>query len=341
MCRNHFFDTTKDSHNLAMEILSFLKKWGMSEDVRIFTGGSCYSLAKEGILRRDESHPEKYTEGLAGIDRNGKSLWKSFSNPERLLDMTFEGPFCLLLRHHEYEVNLEKVSDEAREILSPKASEYKGRATDFENGLEAYVNELAGYVNELIENGAGWDPAEYDSYEEWLSQNEFDDMSDLHLEPEDIKGALFDLSPNVKYLDLSSKYVPFEHSPYEEYLDYYPYEEYLDYSPSEEYFDFSPSEEHLDFSPSEEYFDFSSKEEYFSSKEEYFEFLTKAASAREAKIAEYFEDILCEEEPVLEETFFDDGTIADRIISEFDDLLEKYGLWYELGFNWSLTAHRL
>lgn len=38
--------------------------------------------------------------------------------------------------------------------------------------------------------------------------------------------------------------------------------------------------------------------------------------------------------------YYNNGTVAQHIIHEFDALLESYGLWYELGFDWSLTAYR-
>lgn len=41
------------------------------------------------------------------------------------------------------------------------------------------------------------------------------------------------------------------------------------------------------------------------------------------------------------DTYFDEGKIAGHIISEFDELLKKYGLRYELGFSWSLTAYKI
>ena len=64
------------------------------------------------------------------------------------------------------------------------------------------------------------------------------------------------------------------------------------------------------------------------------------AVERELMIADYLEDDICDEPDTSSETFFDDGRIAGMIIEEFTGLLEKYGLWYDLGFSWSLTTYR-
>lgn len=173
--------------------------------------------------------------------------------------MTFEGPLYLLLRHHEYEVFIEDVSEEAKHIILP----------------EKYMDEVEDLVDEFmtadLEYKTSWDPAEYDSYEEWLELNQYCDMDELSVEG-DMK------------------------------------------------------ENNIDF----------------SSKDEYEDFLLKSVSARESKIREYFMDDLYDgEEEFEEELFFDGGRIANQIFHEFDELLEKYGLWYELCFSWGLTKYRI
>jgi hypothetical protein len=82
----------------------------------------------------------------------------------------------------------------------------------------------------------------------------------------------------------------------------------------------------------------------FSSREEYEDFLMRTASERQARILEYFDDEICESTYYTnfdKETFFDNGEIVDMILAEFNNLLEKYGLWYDLGFDWSLTTYRI
>lgn len=246
-----------DLEQLALEIVAFLRKWGLWKDVQIFTGGKCY-LDNNGDLQiRDEIHPEKYTQGIVGKDCNGETEWKDFSNPERLLDMTFEGPLSQLLRYQEYEVCLRDLSDEVRKIIL-------SQNPDVEDKVE-------NYIVEFFEEGQGWDPVEYDSYEEWLELHQYCD-------PEE-----FDASSDATKED--------------------------------------------------------GKE--FSSKEEYEEFLERGAIIREAKLRAFFEDFVFNDEDYEQDTFYDKGEIACHVLNEFDELLEKYGLWYELGFEWSLTTYRI
>jgi hypothetical protein len=125
---------------------------------------------------------------------------------------------------------------------------------------------------DYLDGKNGWDPAEYDSYEEWLELNNYCDMDEFNVNNRD--GAKID----------------------------------------------------------------------FSSREEYEDFLLCTASERQFRILEYFDDEYCEctyYEDFDEETFFNDGKIADMILEEFNKLLEKYGLWYEPGFAWSLTTYRI
>lgn len=170
----HVFNKGTDSEMLAMDIVAFLRKWGMWQDVQIFTGGKCYTDSDGELVVRDEKHPEKYLEGISHYECNGHTVWKDLSNSERFLDMTFEGALSLLLRHHEYE-----------------------------------------------------------------------------------------------------------------------------------------------------------------------DFLMRQAVEREYVSYEYFEEEICDEDDCDSETFYDNNRIASMIIEEFNNLLEKYGLWYDLCFSWSLTTYRI
>lgn len=229
----HIFNIETDSEKLAMDIVAFLQKWGMWQDVQIFTGGKCYS-DEHGIL--------------VISDDDSKS--------ERLLDMTFEGPLSLLLRHHEYEVRIADVSDEVRHIIVPETEECR--------------DETAELLEEFLEGKHSWDPAEFDSYEEWLELNQYCDL-DINDKENDSDG----------------------------------------------------------------------EETEFSSSEEYEDFLMRHAVERELVIRDYVVDDI-DDDPDLtgSETFFDDGRIAGMVHVEFIDLLEKYGLWYELCNSWSLTTYR-
>jgi len=54
------FNKETDSESLALDIVASLRKWGMWQDVQIFTGGKCYSDDYGELVVRDERHPEKY-----------------------------------------------------------------------------------------------------------------------------------------------------------------------------------------------------------------------------------------------------------------------------------------
>jgi hypothetical protein len=257
---SNVFDKEADSEKLAMDIVEFLRKWGMWIDVQIFTGGKCYSDDDGELKVRNEKHPEKFTKGISGTDCSGASTRKDFSNPERLLDMTFDGPLSSLIRYHEYEVSVKDVSDEVKRIIVPEAYEMSDEAFEI--------------MCDYLDGKNGWDPAEYDSYEEWLELNQYCDMDEFNVNNRDGAAGKID----------------------------------------------------------------------FSSREEYEYFLLRTASERQFRILEYFDDENCEStysENFDDETFFNDGKIADMILDEFNKLLEKYGLWYEPGFAWSLTTYRI
>ena len=67
----------------------------------------------------------------------------------------------------------------------------------------------------------------------------------------------------------------------------------------------------------------------------------RQAVEREYVVYEHFEDEIDDEVDWGSETFYDNNRIASMIIEEFNNLLEKYGLWYDLCFSWSLTAYRI
>lgn len=130
----------------------------MWQDVQIFTGGKCYKDNNGELEIRNEDHPEKFLTGFAGRGCDGKIIYKEYSNPERLLDMTFEGTFICL-------------------------------------------------VDEFMEGNEFWDPVEYDSYEEWLELNDYDDMSDLILSADDIKNIPSDFTSRNEYEDFWIKMI--------------------------------------------------------------------------------------------------------------------------------------
>ena len=251
---------------LAYDIINFCKKWGMWKDVQIFTGGKCYSVDDDfpdKIKVREEKNPGEYTKEI--IERvNGELVYKDFSNPEKILDMTFDGPLYLLLRHHEYEVEMEDLSDEARMYIL-RENEKKFEEEEEEEEID-FAEEM---TEEYMERRYGWDPMEYDSYEEYLNLVEYE-------VPEDF---------------FEKKQCPHD----------------------------------------------------FGSRREYEDFIAKTVTEKEIALMEYYKDDFEEDFFIKKEdsTFFDDGKVANHILNEFNDLLEEYGLWYELGFSWSLTTYRI
>ena len=157
----------------------------MWQDVQIFTGGKCYKDKNGELEMRNEVHPENYLTGSIGIGCDGEIMWKEYSNPERLLDMTFEGPFYRLLQYGEYNVNLKNVSEEVKKMLVHED--------------DGYQFEIICLVDEFMEGDESWNPVEYDSYEEWLELNNYDDMSDLFLNAGDIKNIPSDFTSRKEY----------------------------------------------------------------------------------------------------------------------------------------------
>lgn len=253
----------QNMERVAQDIIAFLKKWGLWDSTQIFTNGKCFGFDEYGsLVIREELHPEEYTRGICYSDCNGQCGWKDYSNPERLLDMTFEGSLSLLLRHGEYEIDIEDVSDEGREFL---LADYK--ADEIETGVDEYMNREFQWV----------DPDEVDSYEEWERITEY----------------------------------------------------------CEGHFDVTEEEIRPAFkSDRNELGNFE-----FSSREEYEDFLSKLYAVKESKVREYLADEI-EDEFYYSDTFFDDGYIANHLINEFNEIFERYGLWYELGFSWTLTTYR-
>lgn len=257
-----------EKHNMesvAHDIIAFLKKWGLWNSVQIFSGGKCYSFDETGSLKiREELHPEGYTRGICHNDICGQCEWRDYSNPERLLDMTFEGSLSLLLRHGEYEVNLEDVSVQGREFL-----------------LEDYrVDTVEVDTDEYMSREYIWiDPDEVVSYEDWENITEYCEGT-FDVTEEDIIRPMYKSDKN----ELSN-------------LE-------------------------------------------FSSREEYEDFISKLYAAKESKVREYLEDNL-DDDYYYSDIFFDDGYIANHLINEFIKIFESHGLWYELGFSWTLTTYSL
>jgi hypothetical protein len=228
----------------------------MWKDTAVYTGGKRYTDFDATECDTFRNHTF-----VVVSDEPNPEGWTGFSNPEHLLDMTFEGPLSLLLRHGEYEVEVCDLSDEAKKYITKTES---GRVA--EERSDKILEETCKY----IEDNQGWDPAEFDSYEEYLELKQY-------CEP-DYDKAVFKNKPGE-----------------------------------------------------------------FATRDEYLEFLEKALVSKVTAVEEYYggEALECDEDIWDMDMFYDDGAIASHIIAEFNDILEKYGLWYELGFSWCLTAYRI
>lgn len=223
------------SERLVRDMISFCKKWGLWQAVTIYIGGKYYTDAT------DESH----WEGIRGVKVMNEP------HPKSCLYMTFDGPLSQLLRHMEYEVKIEKLSEDAKKFICQNDNEIQ---------MEAYLK-----AADYLESPQGLDPADFDSYEEYLELSK-------------------DIGPDVdrNVLKATAK-------------------------------------------------DYVSKEDYYYALEE-------TVSFKEAELVEWFSD--AHDMGEYDDMYFDDGNIAEYIISEFDHIFDRYGLWYELENAWSLTAYR-
>lgn len=114
---------------MALEMIHFLKKWGLWEGVSIFVNGNRYSAEKRNeykgfidVTFEENVDPEEGTKGITGEkDAAGEYIWKSFSNPQHIFDMTYEGPLCTLLRYGEYEVKIKDISKEGWDMIFEKS----------------------------------------------------------------------------------------------------------------------------------------------------------------------------------------------------------------------------
>lgn len=77
------------------------------------------------------------------------------------ISMTMEAPLCWLLLDGKYEVLLNKLSEEAKDYI---------RLHDTEVADDAMCDAV-----DFLEQGGGWDPAEFDSYEEYLELKQYDE----------------------------------------------------------------------------------------------------------------------------------------------------------------------
>ena len=271
---------------MTHEMIRFLQKWGLWQGVSIFANGNRYSYSsKKGanycgisnVTFESDVEPEEAMKGITGQrDKDGKLIWKSFVNPEHILDMVYEGPLYMLLRHDTYEGV--KKSD-----ISPDAWEYIFAHTEI---LEDYMYEkyelaspeelLDQILEDRLDNSdyTAWDPLVFDTWEEY---QEF------------VNGEAYENG--------EEKLTP-------AYQRYGTYEEYL---------------AEMEISESLSIEDIKTVWEQMVSD-------AKTEFIRGSDMDESGSISIPE--------------IAGEIKTEFDNIFDRYGLWYDFGFSWSLTCYR-
>lgn len=166
------------TQSLVSDLILFLQKWGLWSDTTILANGNRYSYSAESasIYRgfdqvefEENVKPEDYTSGITEErDCDGNPVWRSFSNPEHILDMVYEGPLYMLLAHDTYEARKSEISEEAWEYIF-----------DHTDILDDYLyekyecNDASDLLEQIMENKfdnpdyTAWDPLVFDTWEEY------------------------------------------------------------------------------------------------------------------------------------------------------------------------------
>lgn len=279
---------------LVCDVIRFLQKWGLWQDVSILVNGKRYfddMAAPIDTVFPNLEHVrvemcedvEEYTRGLTGYrdcEGDWKTKWISFANPQHIFDMVYEGPLSVLLYQREYETKRSAVSDEAWEeifrktdlldrylqenceVCSPEellALMTSGEITDLKD--MTVLEEIITMGEVCASKTCAWDPLVFDTWEEYREVMGWEDSGSL---------------PRYQSFDT-----------YEE------YQKFLDKEWTTE--DVMPVWE---------------------------KFLDKVKT----EVRTEKELLYCPE-------------MTGRIISEFDRIFERYGLWYDLGFSWSLSCY--
>lgn len=277
-------DSSK-TQSLVFDLIRFLQKWGLWEDTTILENGKRYSYSAErtccyGSLNyvefEENVNPEDYTRGITEErDCLGNPVWRSFSNPEHILDMVYEGPLYMLLSYGTYETRKSEISEEGWDYIF--------RSTDI---LDDYLYEkyecydasdlLAKILEDKLDNPdyTVWDPLVFDTWEEY---QEFVNGEAYETGEEDITPA---------------------------YQRYGTYEEYL------ADMEISESLSIEDITPVWEQMVLAAKKEFI-----------RECTLNKTGIISIPE-------------------IVGDIKTEFDNIFDRYGLWYDFGFSWSLTCYR-
>ena len=273
------------TQSLVPDLIRFLQKWGLWHDTMVLANGNRYSYSAErtccyGSLNyvefEENVNPEDYTRGITEErDCLGNPVWRSFSNPEHILDMVYEGPLYMLLTHNTYETRKSEISEDAWEYIF----EHTDILDDFL--YEKYeCRDASDLLTKILEDKfdnpdhTAWDPLVFDTWEEY---QEF------------VNGEAYETGE--------------ENLP-PTYQRYGTYEEYLDDM------EISESLSVEDVEPIWKQMALGAKREFI----------------RECALDETGIILIPE--------------IVGHIKTEFDKIFDRYGLWYDFGFSWSLTCYK-
>ena len=273
------------TQSLVSDLIRFLQKWGLWHDTMVLANGNRYSYSAERTSVYEDLNytevehnvnPEDYMRGITEErDCLGNPVWRSFSNPEHILDMVYEGPLYMLLTHDTYETRKSEISEEAWEYIF----EHTDILDDFL--YEKYeCRDASDLLTKILEDKfdnpdhTAWDPLVFDTWEEY---QEF------------VNGEAYETGEE----NLTPTYQ--RYGTYEEYLDDMEISESLSVE---------------DVEPIWKQMALGAKREFI----------------RECALDETVIILIPE--------------IVGHIKTEFDKIFDRYGLWYDFGFSWSLTCYK-
>ena len=273
------------TQSLVSDLIRFLQKWGLWHDTMVLANGNRYSYSAERTSVYEDLNytevehnvnPEDYMRGITEErDCLGNPVWRSFSNPEHILDMVYEGPLYMLLTHNTYETRKSEISEDAWEYIF----EHTDILDDFL--YEKYeCRDASDLLTKILEDKfdnldhTAWDPLVFDTWEEY---QEF------------VNGEAYETG--------EENLIP-------TYQRYGTYEEYLDDM------EISESLSVEDVEPIWKQMALGAKREFI----------------RECALDETVIILIPE--------------IVGHIKTEFDKIFDRYGLWYDFGFSWSLTCYK-
>ncbi len=275
---------TEELKRMAQEVITFLKEWGLWRDTMILAAENKYSYSSheedtyEGMTHvayEENVDPESYTCGLTNTPGgNADLIWRSFSNPEHIFDMVYEGPLQMFLRHDVYEPDLSSIPEAGWKYIFSNTDLISDRI--LEEYEVADPHELGEHMwEELFDNPerSYWDPLVFDSWKEYLDMYGGDDEE-----------------KTPAYTDMDT---------YEEYR-------YLMEGGSELFI-----KEHSD----------EIRDRWGKMEEEAIKYYMNDR-AEDSEIYGYLQ-----------------GKVKDHIMEGFSEIFERYGLWYDLDYSWSLSCY--